>query len=421
MNNFSYDEITQKSQPYFDAISDNRPYIPDNVGPLMNHLPASESQHLPYHTLFDAQSYLNHVAYQQCYQGNPYADSFIQTIDPNACNDSLGMPPPHINSKPNECENCHTRTTPFWRRSPHGGLVCNACGLYYKSKKCSRPTSLHQNNGKRVKNRSYQCTNCLTTETPLWRKSVDGLTICNACGLYYKLHGVNRPIKIQKLMHYNLSGYPIAATDSGNHETSLGTNQMSNMTQCPPMCHANYLHQMPPQMNNVSVYDANFCCAMNQENGQNKNSGMMPASKIDTFTPPPDVQPVFMGGTEASYGKAGGMPPVYSAAVMRKLSQCEGAEQVFAFADRKRSNSVYYDHQQFCGINNLCSGNNYNQFSIDIMVQNSIDNNAFFTKPIHSSVFNKFAFSDRLENPENITLPSIFPEENDLHVENAQF
>lgn len=34
--------------------------------------------------------------------------------------------------------------------------------------------------------------------TSLWRRNTQGEPVCNACGLYYKLHGVNRPLAMKK-------------------------------------------------------------------------------------------------------------------------------------------------------------------------------------------------------------------------------
>ena len=45
---------------------------------------------------------------------------------------------------------------------------------------------------------SQVCTNCHTTVTSLWRRNSQGEPVCNACGLYYKLHNVNRPITMKK-------------------------------------------------------------------------------------------------------------------------------------------------------------------------------------------------------------------------------
>jgi GATA-binding protein len=41
------------------------------------------------------------------------------------------------------------------------------------------------------------CTNCHTTNTPLWRRDPEGHPLCNACGLFFKLHGVVRPLSLK--------------------------------------------------------------------------------------------------------------------------------------------------------------------------------------------------------------------------------
>ncbi|KAK3829582.1 MAG: hypothetical protein JOS17DRAFT_685927, partial [Linnemannia elongata] len=43
------------------------------------------------------------------------------------------------------------------------------------------------------------CNNCQTTTTPSWRRCPKGrILLCNACGLYQKLHGKSRPHYLAK-------------------------------------------------------------------------------------------------------------------------------------------------------------------------------------------------------------------------------
>ncbi|KAJ3120896.1 putative electron transfer flavoprotein subunit [Nowakowskiella sp. JEL0407] len=178
-----------------------------------------------------------------------------------------------------KCANCSTTETPLWRRGPQNEVICNACGLWLKSRNNragnSNDSGNNSNSQRRVvkarkvekkvvagtngstsadgsvnesivipnspessaavgcggaasvvkndilstasKTNSsdsskpatsifhlkppkpvMQCVNCDTTSTPLWRRNEHGNTICNACGLYFRLHNVNRPVDGKK-------------------------------------------------------------------------------------------------------------------------------------------------------------------------------------------------------------------------------
>ncbi|CAJ0839059.1 22050_t:CDS:1 [Entrophospora sp. SA101] len=53
----------------------------------------------------------------------------------------------------------------------------------------------HSNNNNEA---PIRCVNCAQTQTPLWRKNEKGQPICNACGLYAKLHNRDRPVAMRK-------------------------------------------------------------------------------------------------------------------------------------------------------------------------------------------------------------------------------
>ncbi|KAI9490518.1 GATA-4 zinc-finger transcription factor, partial [Zychaea mexicana] len=99
------------------------------------------------------------------------------------------------------CTNCGATSTPLWRRSPEDELLCNACGLYQKLHNAPRPKTLRPNSArKEIREETavrLVCSNCSTTTTPLWRRDGEGAPLCNACGLYLKLHHEKRPLSMK--------------------------------------------------------------------------------------------------------------------------------------------------------------------------------------------------------------------------------
>lgn len=58
-------------------------------------------------------------------------------------------------------------------------------------------STMNNNIPSNANNNSIRCSNCGTGTTPLWRKDANGNSLCNACGLFLKLHGVMRPLSLK--------------------------------------------------------------------------------------------------------------------------------------------------------------------------------------------------------------------------------
>ncbi|KAK0461133.1 uncharacterized protein EV420DRAFT_1619608 [Desarmillaria tabescens] len=70
------------------------------------------------------------------------------------------------------------------------------------------------------------CTNCQTTNTPLWRRDPEGQPLCNACGLFYKLHGVVRPLSLKTDVikkRNRASGAPSSSSRKGTGLTKIAS------------------------------------------------------------------------------------------------------------------------------------------------------------------------------------------------------
>lgn len=119
-----------------------------------------------------------------------------------------------------ECVNCSTSQSAYWRRAEGGHSLCHQCSYTRQSRVnkipknkapvvsarqspicCLAPESQFSIfNLQAASNRrsGVICANCKTSTTTLWRRNNQGEPVCNACGLYFKLHNVNRPQSMKK-------------------------------------------------------------------------------------------------------------------------------------------------------------------------------------------------------------------------------
>ncbi|KAI0920736.1 hypothetical protein AcV5_010406 [Taiwanofungus camphoratus] len=199
-----------------------------------------------------------------------------------------------------ECSNCGATHTPLWRRGLNDELNCNACGLYCKLHKRPRPKSMRNNHGEgrtqsapRQESQEIvaQCYNCHTTATPLWRKDDEGKTVCNACGLYYKLHGSARPISmksdvIRKRARHDARrvGAGVSETPSASPGASRRASPSMDATATPTLAPDSTTQMFGgEEMDYRTSMQSELMGALGTNNGQNAFSGQN-SYQFSTYT-----------------------------------------------------------------------------------------------------------------------------------------
>ncbi|XP_042598967.1 transcription factor GATA-3 isoform X4 [Cyprinus carpio] len=130
-----------------------------------------------------------------------------------------------------------------------------------RSVSCKKLTRQAQSAARRA---GTSCANCQTTTTTLWRRNANGDPVCNACGLYYKLHNINRPLtmkkegiqtrnrkmssksKKSKKSHDSMEDFSKSLMEKNSSFSSAALSR--HMTSFPPFSHSGHMLTTPTPM-----------------------------------------------------------------------------------------------------------------------------------------------------------------------------
>ena len=78
------------------------------------------------------------------------------------------------------------------------------------------------------------CANCETDNTVLWRRDDLGSILCNACGLFFKLHGTHRPLKLKTNVIKKRNRKKKGSTDDLKEKKQIEKPEISKMSVSAP-------------------------------------------------------------------------------------------------------------------------------------------------------------------------------------------
>lgn len=121
-----------------------------------------------------------------------------------------------------KCLLCGSQSAPHYQPDSNGSIICSNCSdrrpppISRPANRTSKPKAAPAaNNNRRT---GVICANCKTSTTTLWRRNNAGDPVCNACGLYYKLHSVSGGNQFEIPCKFYNDFFESTDTETNRHE-----------------------------------------------------------------------------------------------------------------------------------------------------------------------------------------------------------
>jgi GATA zinc finger len=194
INHSRRDEINYSRNEILDYSRDDNRNQDDAMESSTGDKPIERSTKMPIETLAISQrsmempmKKLDHFVID-----NPSADQAFRPLFPKLKeSQSQPLQAPLQNSAPTRI----TTNPSYVRKSLISQSLNDPPNLAFRSS--SKSQSLNDPQDVKLQDTPKTCNNCHTSNTVLWRRTTEGITLCNACGLFYKLHSVHRPLRMK--------------------------------------------------------------------------------------------------------------------------------------------------------------------------------------------------------------------------------
>ncbi|KAF2762440.1 hypothetical protein EJ05DRAFT_490960 [Pseudovirgaria hyperparasitica] len=171
------------------------------------------------------------------------------------------------------------------------------------------------------------CTNCFTQTTPLWRRNPEGHPLCNACGLFLKLHGVVRPLSlktdvIKKRNRGSGTTAPVTGSSTRSSKKSSRKNSIVHTPVTTPTSGKTAESESPQSAGGANTQSANTASS-------STNAGLSKSSVVPIAPGPPRAQPAVAASAPSASSSVRGVP----VAPKRARGQSKGNTQELEMGD----------------------------------------------------------------------------------------